>query len=76
MSINTDIRELLILRKNVKPSHFPDVIEMGSICFMLERKSFSDSQSSEVIMTYCLTRKLKMLFFSYSTLYKVDSTSC
>ena len=49
--------------KNVKPSHFSGVIEMGSICFMLERKSFSDSQSSEVIMMYCLTRKLKMFLF-------------
>ena len=49
MSINTDILELLILRqKNFKPSHFHGVIKMGNICFMLERKSFSDLQSSEV----------------------------
>ena len=48
MSINTDICELLVLRKNVKTSHFHDVIEMGNICFMLERKAGSDSQSSEV----------------------------
>ena len=41
MSINTDIRELLILRKNVKPSHFHAVTEMGN-----ERKSLSYSQSS------------------------------
>ena len=48
MSINTDICELLILRENVKTSHFHDAIEMGNICFMLERKSGSDLQSSEV----------------------------
>ena len=48
MSINTDIWELLILRKKVKPSHIYDVIEMGNICFMLERRSFRVSQSSEV----------------------------
>ena len=48
MSVNTDIWELLILRKKVKPSHFHDAFEIGSICFMLEWKSFSDSQRSEV----------------------------
>ena len=45
MSINTDIWELLILRKKVKPSHFHDAI--GNICFMLVRLSFCDSQNSE-----------------------------
>ena len=48
MSINTDIWELLILRKTVKPSHFHDITEMRNICFRMERESFSDSQSSEV----------------------------
>ena len=31
MSIITDIQELLICAKNVKPSHFHDVIEIGYI---------------------------------------------
>ena len=44
MSFSTDIWELLILRKNVKPSHFHDVNDI----WVLERKSFSVSQSSEV----------------------------
>ena len=61
MSINTGIWELLILRKknktkqnkqkknnNVEPSHFHDVIETANMSFMLERKSFSDLQSSEI----------------------------
>ena len=48
MLISTGIRERLILRKNVKPFHLHDVIEMGNSHFMLERKSFSGSQSSEV----------------------------
>ena len=48
ISINMDIWELLILRKNAKPLHFHDVIEMENISFMLEWKSFSNSQSSEV----------------------------
>ena len=59
--------------KNVKPSHFYDVIEIGNICFMLERKLFSDLQSSEVLMIYCLTRKLKILVLSYSTLNRESS---
>ena len=54
--------------KNVKPSHFHDITEMGNTCFMLERKSFSDSQSYEFFMIFCLTRKLKILAVSYSTL--------
>ena len=37
------------MRKNRQnPSHFHDVIEIRYICFMLERKSFSDSLSFEV----------------------------
>ena len=31
-----------------KPSPFHDVTEIGNICFMLERKSLSDSHSFEV----------------------------
>ena len=34
--------------ENVKQSHFYHVIEIGNICFMLERKPFSGSQKSEV----------------------------
>ena len=53
MSIDsdTDIWELLILRKKKKKKktlHYHDVIEIGNICFMLERTSFSVSQRSEV----------------------------
>ena len=40
MSINT----VDFAYKNVKPSHFHDVIEIANIFSMLERKSFSDSQ--------------------------------
>ena len=36
------ISESYLYYKNVKPSHFHDVIEIGNICFMLESKSFSD----------------------------------
>ena len=46
MSLNTDNCEILVLRK--KPSHFHGVTEIENICLMLERKSFSDLQSSEV----------------------------
>ena len=48
MSIYTGIWKVLILCKNVKVSDFSDVIEIANICFWLERKSFSDSQSFEV----------------------------
>ena len=70
MWINTDMRELLILPKNAKPSHFHEVVELGNICFVLERKSFSD-KVLKFLMIYCLTRKLKILVLSHSTL-----TSC
>ena len=50
MSINTNIWELLILhqKKNVKPSPFHDVIETENNFSLLKRKSFNDSQGSEV----------------------------
>ena len=49
MLINTDILESLILcKKNIKPSHFHDVIKTEKICFMPKAKSFGDSQCSEV----------------------------
>ena len=34
--------------KNVKPFLFHDVIEVRTICLMLQRKPVSDSQSTEV----------------------------
>ena len=40
---------ILILRNNAKSSHIHDVLsEIGNICFMLKRKSFSVSQGSKV----------------------------
>ena len=71
MSINTDILERLILHKNVKLSHFQDVIEIGNISFMLDRQSFMHSDITKVLkflVIYNLTRKLKflLLFFFLS----------
>ena len=69
----TNCRALPILRstifasKNVKLSYFYDGTEIENICFRPERKSFCDSQSSEVFIIYCLTRKHKLLVLSYST---------
>ena len=40
---------ILVLRNNAKSSHIQDVLsEIGNICFMLKRKSFSVSQGSKV----------------------------
>ena len=64
-----DCRATNFCVKNVKPSHFHEATDIGNICFMLERKSFSDLQSSEVFDDiYCLTRKLKTFVLSYYTL--------
>ena len=48
MSINTDICELLVLRKKRQTVTFSRRHKIVSIYFMLERKSVSDSQISEV----------------------------
>ena len=41
MSINTDIRELQILRKKRQIVAFYDVTKIENNCFMLQRKSFT-----------------------------------
>ena len=41
---------------------------IGNICFMLERKSFSDAQSSEVFDDILFDYKTEILVLSYSTL--------
>ena len=45
----------------MKPSHIYDVIEMGNICFMLKRKSFSDSQRTEVFDDILFNKKIDFL---------------
>ena len=61
------LRSTIFASKNVKLSYFYDGTEIENICFRPERKSFCDSQSSEVFIIYCLTRKHKLLVLSYST---------
>ena len=67
MSINMDISEVLILLKKTSNRHISQIISTGNICFMLERKSFSDSKRSEVFGDILLSSKQKNLVLSYST---------
>ena len=70
------INELLILCKKVETLRFHDIIKLGNVCFMLKRKSFSDSQRTEVFecILFCYqTEIFNFVLFHLNVSKKGDS---
>ena len=69
-------RALFILHKNVKPSHFHDVIRKEVFDSHSKENHFVASKMLNFLIIVLFTQKLKILVLSYSTLIRRHFTSC